>query len=222
MTLNTVLFSAAAALLLLSVYYVMRAFLALKRRRWTTSLGRAATGVLLLALGALSATLGISMHGYRALTHEELAAVVTTVPAGPGTFHAFVELPDGRTTTLTIAGDQVLVDARILKWHPIANLLGLRTHYELDRMTGRYEDIDDERTQPRTVHALDTAKTIDLFDLARRYTLLAMLVDAEYGSASYVDVRRPARFEVRVSPTGLLIRDVGLWNGEPEAHAAIR
>ena len=60
------------------------------------------------------------------------------------------------------------------------------------------------------MHSLRTDKPLDLFDLVRRHVWLRFLVDAEYGSASYIKVRRPARFEVRVSTTGLLIREVGL------------
>jgi len=51
-----------------------------------------------------------------------------------------------------------------------------------------------------------TSKQLDLFDLRRRYAALALLVDADYGSATFVDVRSPAVLEVRVSTTGLLVR----------------
>jgi hypothetical protein len=43
--------------------------------------------------------------------------------------------------------------------------------------------------------------------LRRRYVVLAPLVDAEYGSASFVAVTRPAELDVRVSTSGLLIRE---------------
>jgi hypothetical protein len=102
----------------------------------------------------------------------------------------------------------VLVDAHILKWRYVGNLLGLHTQYELDRLTGRYLDIEDERRLDRTVHSLKAEKPVDLFDLAQRYSLLAYLVDAEYGSATYVEVREPARFQVTVSTTGLLVREI--------------
>jgi hypothetical protein len=133
---------------------------------------------------------------------------VTTVPTGPRSFQAFLQFPDGRDTTLHVLGDQVLVDAHILKWHYLANVLGYETQYELDRLAGRYADLEDERTLPRTVHSLKAAKPVDMFELVGRYTWLAFLVDAEYGSATYVDVRQPRRFHVLVSTTGLLIRDV--------------
>lgn len=200
----------AAAFGIVSLLFLGGGVLAFRRRRWVRTLGSTGTGALFLSLAALFSTLGISTQGYRALTAEEVAATVTTVPTDSQRFQAFVEFPDGRDTTLSVAGDQVLVDAHILKWHPLANVLGLHTWYELDRLTGRYAGIEDEQARPRTVHSLKRDKPADLFHLARRYSLLAALVDAEYGSATYIEVERPARFEVRVSTTGLLIREVPL------------
>jgi hypothetical protein len=46
-----------------------------------------------------------------------------------------------------------------------------------------------------------------LFGLRRRYEFLAPLLDAEYGSATFIPVTRPAELELRVSTTGLLIRE---------------
>ncbi|CAN5777706.1 membrane protein [soil metagenome] len=199
----------AGGLAVMSLVLVAGAALAFRRRRWIGSLGSAGTGALLLSLAALAATLGISTQGYRALTLEEVAATITTVPSGPGAFEAHVQFPDGREDTFLVAGEQLLVDAHILKWHPLANIVGFHTQYELDRLSGRYVEIEDERTEPRTVHSLKAEKPADLFHLARRYTLLALLVDTEYGSATFIQVDRPARFEIRVSTTGLLIREAG-------------
>jgi hypothetical protein len=191
------------------------AFLALavrtfRNRRWMRAAGTTTGTALFASLAALATTLAVSTQGYRGLTAEEVAVTVTTLPTGEHAFQAYVEFPDGRDTTLAVRGDQFLVDARILKWRYVGNVLGLHTQYELDRLTGRYIDIDDERNLERTVHSLQSAKPVDLYDLVQRYSLLALLVDAEYGSATYVEVDRPARFEVRVSTTGLLVRDVGL------------
>ena len=88
-----------------------------------------------------------------------------------------------------------------------ADMVGVHTAYELDRIAGRYHALKDEQALPRPVHALGAPKPIDLFSLRRRYVMLAPLVDAEYGSASFVPVTRPAELEVRVSTTGLLIRE---------------
>ena len=60
--------------------------------------------------------------------------------------------PDRPEMTFTLAGDQIYVDAYILKWTPMANVLGLHTADELDRVAGRYDDIAQETPRPeRTI-----------------------------------------------------------------------
>ena len=200
----------SVALALSSLGFLALAVRAWRKKRWVGTAGRTGGAALLLSLSALAGTLAASTQGYRSLTSEEVALTVTTLPTGPHAFAAHVLFPDGRDTTFMVDGDQLLVDAHILKWHYWANVLGLETQYELDRLTGRYVDIEDELRRPRTVHSLKTAKPVDLFELAQRYSFLGLLVDAEYGSATYVEVDEPARFEVRVSTTGLLVRETGM------------
>lgn len=205
-----ILLGIAAAFAVASIGLAELARRSFKRRKWAGTAGRSGGAALFLSLSALSGTLAVSTQGYRGLTNEEVAMTVTTVPLAPRSFAAHVQFPDGRDTTYTVAGDQLLVDAHILKWHYLANVIGLHTQYELDRLTGRYVNIEDERRLERTVHSLKTDKPVDLFELVQRYSFLAVLVDAEYGSATYIEVDRPARFEVRVSTTGLLVREVGM------------
>jgi hypothetical protein len=174
-------------------------------------LGRAfglLVGLLCVAVAGLAGTLIVSTQGYRALTHEEVAAVVRTDPDGAQSFIASVQFPDGRAETFRLAGDEVYVDARILKWKPVANLIGLHTAYELDRIAGRYRGLEDERTKQRTIFPLGRERPLDLFDLRRRLPVLAPIVDAEYGSATFVTAGQPAAYEVRVSTSGLLVRPV--------------
>ena len=164
--------------------------------------------VLFLALAALCGTISVGIRGYRALTQEVLAATIQTDPLGPRQFRATVTLADGSLHMFDLAGDAVYVDAHILKWRPVVTLLGLHTAYELDRIAGRYRALGDEQTRQRTVYSVARAKPIDVFDLARRSWLLRPLVDAEYGSATFINATEPATYEVRVSTTGLLVRRI--------------
>lgn len=168
---------------------------------------RVVAGLLLLTLGTLAGTISVGMMGYRALTREDVAANIAVKPTGKQRFMATFRFPDGRESTYELAGDEIYVDAHILKWHPYANLIGLHTAYEIDRVAGRYHAVKDEREAVRTVHALARDKPVDLYALGRRYTFLAPVLDAEYGSATFVPVTRPAELELRVSTTGLLIRE---------------
>ena len=197
-----IVFALLGALLLLS------GIGALIRLRPFRFVSRTIFGLLLLALGAVAATIAIGTYGYTALTREDVAATLLLQPTGPQKFSATVRYPDLREVKFELAGDEVYVDAQILKWKPIANMLGLHTAYELDRIAGRYRSIEVERSAPRTIFRLSRDKPLDLFDLRQRYTFLAPLLDAEYGSATYVAVSRPAELELRVSTTGLLMREI--------------
>ena len=195
-------------LLLVGAALLRAAWARVRGGRWAGGGVRALLALLLLALAALAGTITIGVHGYRALTLEVLAASVKTEPVGPQRFRATIVLPDRRLAMYELAGDAFYVDAHILKWHPVANLLGLHTAYELDRVGGRYNAIADERTKPHTMYTLARARWLDLFFLVRRFPLFRPLVDAEYGSAAFVAATRPVEYEVRVSTTGLLMRPV--------------
>jgi hypothetical protein len=201
-------FVVAAALLgVFGVIYVIGGLAALSRARPLRFALRTLAGLLLLALGALAGAIGLGLAGYRALTREDVAARIVVRPVGPQRFKATFVVPDRPETTYDLAGDAIYVDAHILKWTPMANIIGLHTAYELDRVAGRYDDLTQERSGDRTVYSLVQDKPVDLFGLRRRYAFLAPLLDAEYGSGTFVPVTRPAEFEVRVSTTGLLIRE---------------
>jgi len=196
----------AAVLLSLGAILVLAGLTALFGLHPLRFITRTLLGLLLISLGLLEGTITVGIQGYRSLAREELAARIAVRPYGPQQFAATLRFPDGRMVTYPISGDEIYVDARILKWHALANLIGLNTAYELDRVGGRFRAIGQERSASRTLYSLGQEKPMDLFELRRRYTFLAPFLDAEYGSAAFVPVDEPAELELRVSTTGLLIR----------------
>jgi hypothetical protein len=198
------------AFVVLAVIFVIAAGGAWRdRHRVRAGVGLLAAA-LCLSIGILCGAITVGVRGYRTFTHEVVAATIKTEPIGPQRFRATVTLPDNRLAMFDLAGDAVYVDAHVLKWRPIGNLLGLTTAYELDRISGRYQRLSDEQQRERTVYSLATEKPFDAYDLARRYWLLRPLVDAQYGSATFIGATAPggATYEVRVSTTGLLVRPV--------------
>jgi hypothetical protein len=196
----------AALFAVVGVIMIIAAGSALRRKRPLRMSARLLLALVFFAGAAACGAIALGVQGYRALTHEQVAAVVRTEPLGPNRFRAQFRFPDGREISYTLSGDQLYVDARILKWHPWANVLGLNTAYELDRISGRYQDLEQEQQQPRTVQSLAPERKVDLFNLRQRYVLLSPLLDAEYGSATFAAADTPTQYEVRVSTTGLLIR----------------
>lgn len=193
---------------LLSLGFFAFTFMAIRNRKLISSTIRLLVALLCLALAALFGTITIATKGYLALTHEETAAVVKTEPLSEKLFIAHFKFPDGREDSYRLAGDSIYVDAHILKWKPIVNILGLHTVYELDRVSGRYTDIQEELKNPRTIFLVSQKKPLDMFNLRQKYSFLKPFLDAEYGSAAFIKLEKPAKFEIRVSTTGLLIREI--------------
>jgi hypothetical protein len=201
------LFLVGLAFGLVGLLQMAAGFVVLFRREPVGFAVRLLIGLAVAALGLAASIVSIGMRGYQALTREEVAARIAVKPSAPQRFDAQVKFPDGRTAGYVIAGDELYVDAHILKWKPLANVIGLHTAYELDRIAGRYRSVEQERTALRTVYPLGAPRAFDLFALRKRAPWLAPLYDAEYGSASFLPVDRPMDLEVRVSTTGLLLRE---------------
>ena len=197
---------AAVVFAVFSLLFLITFIVALKKHKKWKAAKNFVFLLLMLVISLLFATISFSLQGYNSLTHEELAAYVNVEPTGKQSFIAYFQFPDKSEAEFKLSGDELYVDAHILKWKSIANLFGLHTLYELDRVSGRYIDIGDETTKNRTVYSLASDRFIDIFDLRLKNEFFSFLVDAEYGSATFINVKKYPRLKIMVSSTGLLIR----------------
>jgi hypothetical protein len=164
-------------------------------------------GALFIMVGVVAGLVAASLHGYRRLTQEQLAARVSLRQLGERQYALTLEAPGEAPRHFEMRGDEWQIDARVLKWRPAATIAGFDTVYRLERLSGRYTDLIQERSAPRTVHALGTGgEPLDLWAVARRYQSWLPLVDALYGSAAYVPMSPEADYVVSVSASGLLVR----------------
>jgi hypothetical protein len=199
------LIAIAALLGIVGLALGFSAFAALARARILRFVFRALVSVIFLAAGAVLALFSLGIEGMQALTKEERAARIKVVPSGVQRYDATVTFADGRVETYDLAGDDIYVDGHIVKWTPLANMLGLHTSYRLDRISGRYRTLEQENTARRTVYAIGTPAMIDLVAIGKRLPL-ADFFDAEYGSASFVPMVPTGELDLMVSTTGLLLR----------------
>ncbi len=205
---NSPLFVTAVAFGLLGAGLIFHGIMTLPKKGLLQFTFRTLLGLLLLALGGLAGTIVVGIQGYQALTREEVAAHISITPITAQRFSAIFHFPDGRTDTFVIGGDDIYVDAHILKWKPWANIFGLHTVYQLDRVAGRYHSIEREKYAERTIFPLAQNTPVDIFSLRQRYAFLAPFVDATYGSATFLSITQPAELELNISTTGLLMREI--------------
>jgi hypothetical protein len=194
--------------ILLAFILLSYAFRAFRNKHLGGGLSRILIALLFLLVGLLAAVIGLGVQGFRTLTSEQLAATVEVQEIAEQRFQTVFTFPDGEVKTFELAGDEFSVEAKIVKWQPWANFMGLQTAYKLDRVSGRYTLLDDEQTQPRTVYSLGQTRVLDLFSLSQRLPALSTLIDAQYGSSTFIPINDKSRYEVRVSTTGLLIREI--------------
>jgi hypothetical protein len=189
--------------LLLLVLACQRLF----RARFLAAGGSGLMGLLLLAVAGFLFVISLNLHTYARLTHEEPVAEIVFEARGPQQYRAtLAEVPSGEMQLFMLAGDEWQLDARVLKWKGWANLLGFDAQYRLERIGGRYRDIEQERNGQRTVYPLSENPGLDLWMLSTRYPQWLPFVDAVYGSATYMPMADGARYEISITQSGLIAR----------------
>jgi len=171
------------------------------------------SGILLLVAAAVAAALGTAgamlaagLHSYARLTQEREAARAVFRELAPRRYELMLVLQLEPARRFELRGDEWQIDARVLKWKGMATLAGLDTLYRFERIAGRYADAAQEKSAPRSVHALSAEAGFDLWAMLKEYHRWLPLADALYGSAAYAPMADGAQYSVHVSTTGLLIR----------------
>jgi hypothetical protein len=200
------LLTLSAIFSVIAFYFVFSMARHARRRRPIRATRSLAGGAVSGAMGSASILLAFSYYGYGRLVDETLVSVIEFSQSVPGEYVARVMI-DGKTDRLlTLRGDEWQMDARVINWKPPATLLGLDPIYQLDRLSGRYSDINDEMSEERTVHALSDELPLDVWRVARKFPVLMPGVDAYYGTATYLPMADGAKFEVKLTRTALIAR----------------
>lgn len=191
---------------LLALFFLFRAASALGRGRLLGAGLRLLFAVAFAALGGCAVLIGQNLASYQRLTQEQPAGHLTFKQTAPQQFDATLVYPDGRQQQFALGGDEWQLDARVLKWHALVNLIGFDSAFRLERVAGRYADVTRERNAPRSVYALAQDERLDLWSMARKYKQWLPWLDTYYGSATYMPMADGAAYEVSVSQSGLLAR----------------
>ena len=166
------------------------------------------SGLLFLALAALAISIAMNLYTYSVFNDEQPVAEVRFEELANQYYRLYL-IPEGQAAqTYEIRGDEWQIDARVIKWHGLANLAGMRTVYRLERISGRYRNVQQERVDVRSVYALNTLDGVDIWTVSRKNQKYMPWIDAVYGSAAYMPMANQARFKVTVSSSGLVVRAI--------------
>ncbi len=197
----------ALVIALLGVLLFVKGMLRLRRGRLIAAGAHGVFGATLIAIGTLVLAVSINLYTYSRLTLERDVATLEFTKHGDEQYKAtLVESGSDLVHSYMLRGDEWQIDARILKWRGVGNLLGLDASYRLERLSGRYQNVAREQSETRTVYGLNENLGLDVWVLAQRAERWLPLADATYGSATYLPMADGAEYYVTVSQTGLVAR----------------
>ncbi|GAC1499987.1 MAG: hypothetical protein NVS1B6_06110 [Steroidobacteraceae bacterium] len=215
------IFTALIAIFALTaILFSFAAVRRLRRRKVVGGLMNGATALVLMSLSVCAVLIAGSLRTYDRLSFEQAAGELQLARTGEREFNAVLTYPSGQRANFALRGDEWQVDARVLKWHAFANIVGFDAAYRLERISGRYTLIEDERSRARTVYSLHPAARFDPWDVVHRHHYWLPWMDALYGSAAFLPMADGALYEVKVSQSGLIARPlnqaardaVGSWH----------
>ncbi|WEN15496.1 hypothetical protein PY254_02120 [Rhodanobacter sp. AS-Z3] len=202
---TTLLLIMAAVLALITLVQLIAVRQRLHGGRRLAASWRAVLCIICFMLTLLLAGMGYALRGYRLLGEEAPVVDIDAHILSPQRWAVTLTRPDGRTRQVQLAGDDWRIEAVVLKWKLPALLAGVPPLYRLDRLSGRYDDANQEMQAPRTVISFSDAGGFDLLDLKKQYPSWLPEVDTVYGSGAFLPLVDQGHYTVSLMRTGALV-----------------
>lgn len=194
---------------LIAVYIIYRAARMLWQTSWFVGFCRGLFGLGLLALAGLIALTAFDVYSYKQVLQEQVVATINFDRIEDQHYFAVLADKDGKEQRVELRGDQWQLDARIVKWDGYLATLGIKPAFRLERLSGRYYDIEKETTARRTAYTVhNSLYGVDVWKIFNTNPDWVPVIDAVYGSATYLPMKDGALFEISLSNTGLVARPI--------------
>jgi hypothetical protein len=162
---------------------------------------------LLFVAAAVLLLLGSNLYTFHRLTDESPIAELRFMKTGSQEYEATIVSGDFcHPEKHLLYGDQWRLDAQFLKWRSWANLLGFDSMYRIERLAGRYFDVQEENSSRHVSYNLYPDEQLDLLSIMDSYDSRLSPVDTLYGSSVYDVMQEDTLYRVYRTQSGLLVR----------------
>ncbi|WP_305966914.1 MULTISPECIES: multidrug transporter [Marinobacter] len=208
-TLATIVLAAAGAVM------VIAGLLFFRHPGWllTWLKGTVVFGVILAGLYVL--VIAVNLTSYQSLVGMQTVATISTQRQAEQIWEVSLQGQSDIAAIRTLQGDQWQIDARIIRFTGPFRWLDIAPGYRLERLSGRYTSLEQERSAPRTAVGLSEDIWPDLWQWDQQYNL--PFLEAVDGSMTFMPMRDEAVFEVKLSASGLVAVPVN-----DQARAAVQ
>lgn len=195
--------SLSAVLSLLLLISIIVIIMLWWRRGWFIQWLKGTIGMVLLALSVVIAFSLADLWSYRQLLKEKSLVTVSIYELGPQEFDLTLAGEDGTEQRFRVLGDQWQLDVRLMVWKGPALDAALLPLYRLERLSGRYLSLEQERTAERSVYELERSRWFDVWRWLQGHS---WWLEAQSGSAVFMPLANGAVYSVQLTPKGLLAR----------------
>ena len=148
--------------LLFGSLFILLACSCIKGHKPVRSIVYGFLSLLFFSTAAVSLLSALNIHAYQRLSYEAEVAEIRFSSLGPQLYEAEIHIKETNyNQQFEIKGDEWQISARIIKWKSPMTIIGFNSLYRLDRIQGRYHDIDQERDAPRSVYSLNPDSSLD-------------------------------------------------------------
>ena len=199
-------------LALILVVYLVLILNRIKRRKIIASALYSLQGMVVFLLLTTALLAFSNLNTYQRLNYENTIAEVLIRKLALQKFQLVLitaerQGEEAEPEYYSLYGDEWQLDSRIIKWKGWANVIGLDSYYQLDRLSGRYSSIEQANSSPPTAHQLGAEeKGINIWKLKNLMKSKLPFLDAYYGQSVFMPMRDGAKFSVSISQTGLIVR----------------
>lgn len=152
------------------------------------------------------------LSSYRFFSDRRLVAVVecqkTQKSSNPIlNIEFFPGTDEAQVRTFLFNADEWVIESRIVQWKSFLGITGAKSYFQLERLSGRYLDIEKEKTMPRIVYSLNS-RPDKIWAFLYKYQRLIPFIEAAYGNSAFVRYEAGKKFHVYVTNSGLMIKDM--------------
>jgi len=202
------------ALGILFVVFVVLTLNRIKRGKIIGSTLYGLQGTVIFLLLVIILLIFSNLNTYQRLTYENDIAEVLIRKLGRQKYQLVLIYSQGSEQVkepeyYSLYGDEWQLDTRVIKWKGWANIIGLDSYYQLDRLSGRYTNIQQANTSLASAYQLTgEQKGMSIWKLKSLMKSKLPFLDAYYGQSIFVPMRDGAKFSVSISQAGLVVRPV--------------
>jgi len=188
---------------LILLYLSLRVFFS---KGWFKAWLKGTFALVAFSLALLLIEIAFDLFAYTSYQLDRQVATLNISKLGGQQYEVTLDVEGGHVQSYLINGDLWQLDARVIVWTGFYALLGMKTSYRLERISGRYFSLEEEMSKTRTVYELGSVDLpVDIWAFVSRNPWVPG-VEARYGSGTYVPMSDGAIFTVHVRKEGLLAK----------------